>query len=329
MLIKMYRAMLGATLAGAVFAAAAQSFPVKPIRIIVSTSPGGLTDLISRTTGNIVAEAVGQPVVVEYRPGAGTLIGMSACAKAPPDGYTVCITTPESLVYNPLLFAKLPYDAENDFIPVTNLVRGAGGVVVANAGAPGNTFPEIIAYARANPGVLNFATWGPGSIPAIFLGWINHVNGVNIAAVPYKGAGPTVPAIVAGQVQLTYSAQGLVAQHVRSGKLKLLAAAGATRSPFVPDTPSLGEFKSDPGLNSYFSLYAPSKTPMPVVDRLSVEFAKAVHSPAMKDFLHKQALIPVGNTPTEFAAYIREDRVNAARIFKAIGIRPSDSPPNN
>ncbi len=329
MQFKLIRAALSVVFLSTGFGVAAQSFPIKPIRIIVSTSPGGLTDLISRTTGNIVAEAIGQPVVVEYRPGAGTLIGMSACAKSPPDGYTTCITTPESLVYNPLLFAKLPYDAENDFIPVTNLVRSRGGVIVANVGAPGNTFPEIIAYAKANPGVLNFATWGPGSLSAIFLGWINHVNGVDIAAVPYKGAGPTVPAIVAGQVQLTYTAQGLVAQHVRSGKLKLLAAAGATRSPFFPDTPSLGEFKSDPGLNSSFSLYAPSKTPMPVVDRLSVEFGKAVHSSAMKDFLHKQALIPVGNTPAEFAAYIRDDRVNAARIFKAIGIRPSDSPPTN
>jgi len=187
----------------------------------------------------------------------------------------------------------------------------------------------MIAYARANPGVLNFATWGPGSIPAIFLGWINHSNGVNIAAVPYKGAGPSVPAIVAGQVQLTYSAVGLVAQHVRAGKLKLLAAAGATRSPFLPDTPSLGEYKSDPGLNSYFAMFAPAKTPPPVVERLSAAFGKAVHSPGLKDFLTKQALVAVGNSPSEFAAFIREDRANAARIFKAVGIRPSDTPPNN
>ena len=305
----------------------AQAFPSKPIRIIVSTSPGGLTDLISRNTGQSVTESTGQPVVVEYRPGAGTFIGFSACAKSPPDGYTVCVTTPESLVYNPLLFTKLPYDAESDFVPVTNLVTGVGGVIVAHPSTPGNTFAEVVAYAKANPGTLNFATWGSGSVPGIFLGWINYANGVNITPVPYKGAGPSLPAIVAGQVHLTYSAIGLVAPHVKVGKLKLLAVAGTKRSPFVPDTPSLGEYNSDPGLNSYFAMFAPAKTPTPVVERLAVEFSKAVHSERMKDLLKTQALIPVGNTPAEFAAFLKEDKVNAVRIFKAIGIRPSEAPP--
>lgn len=309
--------------------ACAQGFPGRGITIIVSTSPGGLNDLLARTVGQIVSKGVGQPVVVDYRPGAGTLIGMSACAKAAPDGYTTCITTPESLVYNPLLFSKLPYNPETDFVPVTNLVRGAGGVVVANAGAPGNTLPEMIAYAKSKPGVLNFATWGPGSIPAVVLGWINYTNAVNIASIPYKGSGPTVPALLTGEVQVTYAAYGLVSQHVKTGKLKLLAAAGASRSPFLPDTPCLGEYKSDPGLNSYFGMYAPSKTPAPVVARLSSEFARAVNDPSMKDFLIKEALIAVGNTPAEFAAFIKDDRTNAARIFKAVGVSPSDSPPNN
>lgn len=320
--------MLGAMLFGAVAAAQAQAFPSKPIRIIVSTSPGGLTDLISRNSGQSVSESTGQPVVVEYRPGAGTLIGFQACAKSAPDGYTVCVTTPESLVYNPLLYSKLPYDAENDFVPVTNLVTGVGGVIVAHPSAPGATFADVITYAKANPGTLNYATWGSGSVPGIFLGWINYANGVSITAVPYKGAGPSLPAIVAGQVHLTYSAIGLVGPHVKAGKLKLLAVAGNKRSPFVPDTPSLGEFNSDPGMNSYFAMFAPAKTPMPVVERLAAEFGKAVHSERMKELLKTQALIPVGNTPSEFAAFLKEDKANAARIFKAIGIRPSETPPN-
>ena len=317
----------GMALTGIAGHSVAQAFPSKPIRIIVSTSPGGLTDLISRNTGQSVTESTGQPVVVEYRPGAGTLIGFHACAKSPPDGYTVCITTPESLVYNPLLFSKLPFDAENDFVPVTNLVTGVGGVIVAHPAAPGSTFADVITYARANPGALNFATWGSGSVPGIFLGWINHSNGVNITPVPYKGAGPSLPAIVAGQVHLTYSAIGLVGPNVKAGKLRLLAVAGTRRSPYVPDTPSLGEFNSDPGLNSYFALWAPAKTPMPVVERLAAEFSKAVHSERMKELLKTQALIPVGNTPTEFAAFLKADKANAARIFKAIGIRPSETPP--
>lgn len=318
---------LGAGLCAVAVGAEAQAFPSKPIRIIVSTSPGGLTDLISRNTGQSVTESTGQPVVVEYRPGAGTLIGFQACAKSPPDGYTVCVTTPESIVYNPLLYSKLPYDAENDFVAVTNLVMGVGGVIVAHPSAPGNTFADVIAYAKANPGALNYATWGSGSVPGIFLGWINHVNGVEITPVPYKGAGPSLPAIVAGQVHLTYSAIGLVAPHVKAGKLKLLAVAGSKRSPYVPDTPSLGEFNSDPGFNSYFAMWAPAKTPMPVVEKLAAEFGKAVHSERMKELLKTQALVPVGNSPAEFAAFLKQDKANAARIFKAIGIRPGEAPP--
>ena len=222
-------ATLCALFPGAAGVALSQTFPSKPIRIIVSTSPGGLTDLISRNSGQSVTESTGQPVVVEYRPGAGTLIGFQACAKAPPDGYTVCVTTPESIVYNPLLYAKLPYDPENDFVAVTNLATGVGGVIVAHPSTPGNNFAEMIAHAKANPGALNYATWGSGSVPGIFLGWINYANGVSITPVPYKGAGPSLPAIVAGQVHLTYSAIGLVAPHVKAGKLKLLAVAGTKR----------------------------------------------------------------------------------------------------
>jgi tripartite-type tricarboxylate transporter receptor subunit TctC len=199
--------------------ALAQVFPSKPMRIIVSTSPGGLTDLLARTTGQAVNESVGQPVVVEYRPGAGTLIGMAACAKSPPDGYTLCITTPESLVYNPLLFSKLPYDPENDFAPVTVLAHSYG-MIVAHESVKAHTFPDVLAQAKAQPGALSFATWGAGSIPGIYLGWINHQNGVQITAIPYKGAGAATPAIVGGQVQLTYTAIGLVRSHLKTGRLK-------------------------------------------------------------------------------------------------------------
>jgi tripartite-type tricarboxylate transporter receptor subunit TctC len=206
----------------------AQAFPAKPIRIIVPTSPGGLNDLLSRALGQYVSESVGQPVLVENRPGGGSMIGMAFVAKSQPDGYTLCITTKEPLVYNPLMYSKLPYDPERDFSYVTHLVRTLG-IIVANAAAPGNTFPEMIAYARANPGKLNWATWGPGSTPAIYLEWVKHSNGVDIAAIPYKGAGPSVPAIVSGEVHLTYTGIGLVIPHVQSGKLKALAIGGAAQ----------------------------------------------------------------------------------------------------
>ena len=302
-----------------------QAFPSKPIRIIVSTSPGGITDLLARNSGQAVSESIGQPVLVEYRPGAGTFIGMSACAKSPPDGYTVCITTAESLVYNPLLFTKLPYDPDHDFAPVT-VIAQAYGLIVAHEAVKAGTFPELLALARANPGTLNFATWGPGSIPGIYLEWINRQNGVQLTAIPYKGAGAATPAILAGQVQVTYTAIGLVRPHLKSGRLKLLAVTGSKRQAEFPDTPSLGELNSDPALYSGFSLFAPSKTPAPIVERLSAEFAKAIRSPRMQALLKENSLEGVGYTPSEFAEFLKADRANAARIFRTLGIKPADAP---
>ena len=304
--------------------AQAQGYPSKPIKIIVPTSPGGLNDLLSRNLAQHVAESLGQPVVVENRPGGGSMIGMVALAKSPPDGYTLAITTKEPLVYNPFLYSKLPYDAENDFAYVTHLVRTLG-IIVANAAAPGNTFPEMIAYAKANPGKLNWATWGPGSSPAIYLEWIKHKNGVDITAIPYKGAGPSVPAIVTGQVQLTYTGIGLVVPHVQSGKLRALAITGASRASVLPNVPNLAQFNSDPDFASGFSVYAPAKTPLAILERLSAEFRKALATPQLQQIM-AGTMEPVGSTPTEFAQHLREEKANAAMVFKTLGIRPTAVP---
>lgn len=304
----------------------AQSYPIKPIRVIVPTSAGGLNDLLTRAVGQQVAENVGQPVVVENRPGAGTFIGMSACAKAAPDGYTGCVTTPEALVLNPLLFSKLPYDADNDFVPVT-LLANTFGVIAAHPSISGNNLGDMITQAKAKPGSLNWATWGAASVPAVYLDWINRQNGIDITAVPYKGAGPSIPAIMAGDVQLTYTGIGLALAHIKSGKLKALAVTGKRRLPFLPGVPSLAEFNSDPGLNSYFALYTAAKTPAPIVERMSAEFARAMRAPRLQELMAAQAMEAVGNTPAEFAEFHRNDRANAARIFNALGIKPAEAPP--
>ena len=302
----------------------AQSFPSKPVRIIVPTSPGGLNDLLSRTLGQLVSESLGQPVVVENRPGGGSMIGMAALAKSPPDGYTVAITTKEPLVYNPLLYTRIPYDADKDFSYVTHLVRTLG-VIVSNVSAPGNSFPEMIAYARANPGALNWATWGAGSTPAIYLEWIKRQNAVDIAAIPYKGAGPSIAAIVAGQVHLTYTAIGLAMPYIQTGKLKVLAVTGSNRARALPNVPNLEQFNSDPDFASGFAVYAPAGTPAPVLERLAAEFRKALYTPQLEKIM-AGTMEPVGSTPAELAASIKADKANAARIFKALGIRPSDAP---
>jgi len=302
----------------------AQSFPVKPIRFIVPTSPGGLNDVIARALGQQISDSVGQPVLVENRPGAGSMIGMLALAKSPPDGYTVAITTAEALVYNPLLYTKLPYDPENDFSYVSQLVRNLG-VIVANPAAPGNTFPEIIAYAKANPGALNWATWGPGSTPAIYLEWIRRQNDVDIAAIPYKGVGPSIPAIVSGQVQLAFMGIGSAVPLIQSGKLKALAITGANRASALPNVPNLAQYNSDPDFVSDFSAYAPARTPGAILERLSAEFAKALQTPQLQKVM-AGTMVPVGSTPAEFAATLKAKKVAAARLFKALDIRPKDAP---
>src|SRR3954466_16428789 len=240
----------------------AQQFPSKPIRIISTTSPGGVNDTICRAYASVIAQAVGQNVVVENRPGGGSIIGMQALAASAPDGYTVAITTTEPLVYNPLLYTKLPYDADRDFIPVSQLSQGgAGGIIIGSANLPAGNFREVIAYAKANPGKLNFATWGAGSIPAIYAAWINRQNGVDIQPIAYKGAVPSIASLLAGDVQLTYQSLGFVLPNIRAGKLKAIAIAGEKRSPLLPDVAALGEVNSDPGIESKFGVYAPGKTP--------------------------------------------------------------------
>jgi tripartite-type tricarboxylate transporter receptor subunit TctC len=303
--------------------ASAQQFPSKPIHVILPFAAGGLLDGTVRTIGQQVSQSIGQPVIVENRPGGSTFIGMQACAKAAPDGYTVCITTPDSLSYNQFLFSRVPYDPENDFAPVTNLVF-TNNLIVAHANAPFNSFREMIAYAKANPGKVTWGTWGIGSIPHVYLEAINRQFGVDILQVPYKGAGQAYPAILAGEVHVTYGGLGFSIPHIKSGKLKPLATT-PDPSPLVPGVPTMKELGAEPGLPSYFGMFAPAKTPAPVLEKLAAEFAKALRTPKLQEFLQTQTLQPVGNTPEEFAAFVKADRANAGRVFKSMGLKPLDA----
>jgi len=307
-------------------AAQAETWPSRPIRIIASTSPGGVTDLLARTVGQLVSESMGASVVVENRPGAGTLIGMTACARAQADGYTLCLTDNQSLVYNPLLFSKLPYDADHDFAPVAPVARSNGGVILAHASVPAGDFKALMAYAKANPESVSFATWGPGSIPSIYHAWITRQNGVRMTAVPYKGAGASYQALIAGQVNLAYSNVGLAKPLIDAGKLRVVAMTGNRRHPDYPDVPSLGELNSDPAIDTFWGVYAPAKTPPAIVRRLNAEISKALASPRFISLARDSSLEAMTGTPEEFAAHLAQTRANAARVFEALGIKPSDAP---
>ena len=265
-----------------------QTYPAKPIRIIVPTPPGGANDTLTRHLAQVVSGNLGQPVITENRAGGGSMIGMLALAKSPPDGYTLAITTAEPVIYNPFLYKELPYDADRDFSYVSQLVR-TNGMIVASPQSKGETFPEVIAYAKANPGKLNFATWGAGSTPSIFLDWIKLTNGVDIVAVPYKGAGPAVPSTISGETQLTYAPMLLGVPLVKGGKLKAIAVAGTQPSPLMPNVPTLSSYNSDPLISGGFSAYAPAGVPLPILNRLSAELVKALNTPQLQQFAHEGA----------------------------------------
>lgn len=304
----------------------AQTYPNGPIRIIVPYAAGGLADALARTTGGKVAEAVGQPVIVENRPGASSIIGMEACANAKPDGQTVCLTVADSLSYNPQLFANLPYDPDKSFAPVIRLAW-TNNLLVANAKTPFSTYKDMIRYAKANPGKLNWGTWGPGTLPDLYLRWISFTAGIEIEAIPYKGgAAQANQALYSGEVDMTYMGFGVAAPHIAAGTIKPLVAVGSKRSALMPDLPSLGEEGGDPGLAGYFGLFAPAGTPKPIVAQLNAEFAKAIDTPQVQAFYKASTLIAEANTPDEFAAFAKGDRKAAAKIFKSIGIMPQAVP---
>ncbi len=304
---------------------AAQSFPNGPIHIIVPYAAGGLTDALARVLGGQVAEAVGQPVIVENRPGASSIIGMETCAKAKPDGQTVCLTVADSLSYNPQLFANLPYDPGKSFAPVIRLAW-TNNLLVANAKTPFDTYKDMIQYAKANPGKLNWATWGPATLPDLYLRWISAHAGIVIQAIPYKGAAQANPAVYSGEADITYMGFGVAAPQIAVRTIKPLVAVGDRRSPLMPDLPSLGEEGGDPGLAGYFGLFAPGGTPKPIVERLNAEFAKAIDTATVRAFYKASTLVAEANTPDEFASFAKADRDAAAKVFKSIGVTPQAAP---
>lgn len=300
--------------------ACAQGYPGKPIRVIVPYPAGGVVDALLRSVGQQAAESIGQPVVVDNKPGANTIIALEACAKAAPDGYTLCASSGDGMSYNPSLYPSLPYDADKDFAPITQLVW-VNGLIVANAKVPFNTVKDMIAYAKANPGVVNFASFGVGSIPQFYLEWFKKQSGADIAHVPYKGSSQIIPALLSGEVHATFIAMGIVLPMIQAGKLKPLAVTNPQRSPYLPNVTTLAEQGIDPQLRNWFGVFAPARTPRPIIERLNAEFVKAMRDPRFQEkFLKAQAFDAVGNSPEEFAEFLKLDRANAKQVVKMTGI---------
>jgi tripartite-type tricarboxylate transporter receptor subunit TctC len=306
----------------ACLAAHAQSWPAKPVRIVVAYPPGGGIDVLARQLAEKLTASWNQPVVVENKPGANTIVACDAVAKSPPDGYTVLMTTDASFSINPHLYARLPYDAERDFIRVTMLVL-LQQLLVAHPALQANTLDELIRLAKARPGSINYASYGSGSQPHLSGEMLKYKAGIELVHVPYKGISLAVPAVIAGEVQLTFSGIASSIGPLRAGRIKALAIGGAKRSPLLPDVPTFSELGySEVETHAWFGLFLPAGSPQEAMARIYRDTKKILDEP---DFRDKQLIAKgyevVGSSPREFAAYIKTDSANRARAVKISGAK--------
>ncbi len=308
----------GVALAGG--AAAQPQYPGRPVRLIVPFPPGGGTDTLARILGQKLTEALGQQVVIDNRPGAGTNIGAEIAAKAPPDGYTVLMGNIAHAI-NVTLYAKLSYDLVRDFAPVT-LLASTPNILVVHPSVPARSAKELIALAKARPGQLDYASSGGGSSAHLAAELFNSMAGVKMTHVPYKGGGPAVIALVGGQCSVGFATTPSVLPQVKSGKLRGLAVTSAQRSASTPDLPTLSE-AGVPGYDAgtWYGLLVPTGTPKEIIARLHAESTRQLRQPDVRERLDATGFEPIGNTPEEFGAYIRSEIEKWSKVVKASGAR--------
>lgn len=302
-------------LLAAALAAQARAFPDKPVRLVVPYAAGGSTDVISRTLGQKLSEMWGQPVVIDNRPGASTIIGTDIVAKSAPDGYTLLVTT-ASFTIVPSLFDKLPYDSAKDFQPIT-LINTTPLVLVVNPSVPARSVQELIALARARPGALNFGSAGSGGSNHLAGELFNAMAGVKMVHVPYKGNAPALNDLVGGHVDLVFNGLTSAIPLIRAGKLRPLAMTSLARAGALPEIPTLDEL----GMKGFQAvgwngLSAPARTPPEVIARISADVLKVIRSPELIERLKVEGSDPVGNSPQQFAAFLREETARWSEVIK-------------
>ncbi len=314
--------MLAAVFAASLLASPAwsQAYPVKPVRFIVPWPTGGGTDVFARAIGQKLTDSLGQPFIVDNRPGAACNIGAELAAKSPPDGYTIIIAT-VTLATNPSMYAKLGFDPLKDLAPIT-LVAGVPHLLVVNPSLPVKSVKELIALAKSKPAQLNYASAGNGSPFHIAAELFKNLAGVDIVHVPYKGGGPAVTDVVGGQVHMTFANLVAVLPQVRAGRLRALGITSAKRSQAAPEIPTIAE-SGLPGYDftSWFGVLAPADTPKEIITKLNTEIVKILNTPELKDRLSKDGADLVAGTSEEFASYLKAETAKWARVIKAAGIR--------
>ena len=301
-------------------AATAQAYPTKPLRLIVPQSAGGSTDQVARPLAQQMGAALGQSVIVDNRPGAGSVIGTDVVAKAAPDGYTL-LAVAASFSMSPSLYKNLPFDPVRDFAPIS-LLSSLPNILVVHPSLPVKSVKELIAFAKARPGQLNFGSSGMATGTHMSMELLKHMTGITMVHVPYKGGAPSVTALISGEVQVTFATISTALPHVKSGRLRALAVSTARRSPAAPEVPTIAE-SGVPGYDyaSWIGLLAPAKTPTTIVARLNAEAVKALQTSEIKAILAVEGSEPVGNSPGQFAAALKTEVARWAQVVKAAGIK--------
>jgi tripartite-type tricarboxylate transporter receptor subunit TctC len=298
----------------------AQKFPEKPVRFIVPFPPGGGNDILARVLAPKMAEFLGQPVVIDNRAGAGGNIGTDLAAKSPPDGYTIVLAS-NQVTMNPALFSKLPFDIEKDFAPVA-LAASVPIVLVVHPSVPANNVRDLIALAKANPGKYNYSTPGAGTPQHIAYEVFNHAAGTKVTHVPYKGTGPAIADLIAGQVQTAFGTLPSLEQHVKAGKLRALAIATPKRSQSMPNVPTVAESAlAGFDVPLWYSILAPAGTPGPILARLSADVAKALAAPEVRDRLASQGFEISYLPPEQMSALMKGDIARWGKALREIGLK--------
>jgi len=290
------------------------------VRLVIPYPPGGPTDFVGRLVGQKLSPLLGQQVVVDNRPGAGTIIGSEIVLRAAPDGYTLLFGTGGGTFLAPLMLPKVPYDPHRDFAPVAMLVQSPQ-VLVVHPSVAAKSVSELIALAKAKPGVLNFASVGTGTSPHLGGELFQALTGTKLLHVPYKGTAPAMTDLISGQVQVMFTSMPTVLAHVKAGRLRLLGTGGNKRSAVIPDTPPIAETVPGFELITWYGVFAPVRTPADIIKRLNADIAKVLNDPESKDRLGGQGLEPTVMTPEELKRYTTNDSGRWAKLIKSAGIK--------
>ena len=298
----------------------AQSYPVKPIRLVLPYPPGGGTDVIARPLAQKLTEQLGQQVIVDNRGGAGGNIGMEFVAKSPADGYTLLFALTAQYAVNLSLYPKLPYDPVRDYAPIS-LLANAPYLLVVHPALPAKSVAELVALVKARPGQLSYSSSGNGSGAHLAGEMLRSLARVEIVHVPYKGAGPAMPDLIAGQVQLSFITYTAAGPHIKTGRLRALGVTTAKRSPTLPDLPAIGETVAGYDSAVWYGFAAPAGTPPEIVSKLNAEVLRVLAAPDFRSRITLEAVSPIGSTPEEFGSFMKSEIVRWAKVVKDSGAK--------